>query len=42
MIFKHELKRYLKTFLIWIFSVAALILICMFLYPEMKEDKKYQ
>lgn len=36
MIFKHELKRYLKTFLVWLFSIAALILVCMLLYPEMK------
>lgn len=35
---KHELKLNRKSFLIWTASIAFLIILCVFLYPEMKGE----
>ncbi len=35
---KHELKQGLKTFLIWGASIAFMLVICVFMFPEMKGE----
>lgn len=35
---KHELKQGRTSFLIWTASVSILLSICIFIYPEMKEQ----
>lgn len=37
-IFRHELKRGRMAFLIWTGTIVFMIVICMFLYPEMKNQ----
>ena len=32
----HEWKRELKTLLIWTVAISAFMMICVFLFPEMK------
>ena len=34
-IFRHELRRGRAAFWIWTASIAGLLVICVFLYPEM-------
>ncbi|MCI5648444.1 MAG: ABC transporter permease subunit [Fusicatenibacter sp.] len=35
---KHELKQGWKSFLIWTISIGFFVAICVFMYPEMKDD----
>lgn len=35
-IFRHELKQGRKSFIIWTASITLLIVVCVFLFPEMK------
>lgn len=37
-VIKHELKQGLKGFCIWTAAIASLIVICVFMYPEMKGE----
>lgn len=37
-IVKHELKQGFKSFIIWTAAIAFLIVICIFMYPEMKGE----
>lgn len=37
-ILKHELKQGTLSFVIWTGSIAFLLMICVFLFPEMKEE----
>ena len=37
-IFRHELRRGRAAFWIWTASIAGLLVICVFLYPEMKSE----
>ena len=34
-IYMRELKSGIKSFLIWTFSIGAMVAICIFMYPEM-------
>ncbi|MDO4542924.1 MAG: ABC transporter permease subunit [Clostridia bacterium] len=37
-IIKHELKRGLKAFIIWTACIASLLIICVFMFPEMQGE----
>lgn len=37
-IFRHEMKQNRKTLIIWTAVVAGMIAVCMFMYPEMKNQ----
>ena len=37
-IVKHELRRGRNSFLIWTASIGFLMAVCIFLFPEMKEE----
>lgn len=37
-IFKHELRRGQKSFWIWTVSIAFMVVICVFMFPEMKGE----
>lgn len=37
-IYKHELKRSRKSFLVWTSAIAFLLITCVFMYPEMKDE----
>ena len=39
-IFSHELKQGLKMLLIWSIAVAALIMMCMLIFPDMKSQSE--
>lgn len=36
MIIKHEIKSYLKMFIIWTSALTGLLLLCIFIYPALK------
>ncbi|MDY2813380.1 MAG: ABC transporter permease subunit [Dorea sp.] len=37
-LFRHEMKRGRLAFLIWTLGIASMIIVCMVLYPEMKQQ----
>ncbi len=37
-IFKHELKRNQSSFLTWTLAIGSLLMICIILFPEMKDE----
>lgn len=39
-LFRHELRQNRTSFLIWMFAIAFLLLLCVFLFPQMKEQMK--
>ena len=37
-LFKHELKKGCKSFAVWTLAISFFLVVCVFLYPEMKGE----